>query len=106
MTIGPAPVCFECAFFRGTGEQGPTCDAFPFGIPNDVAGAEESGDGVGRGVLGSSWVACLAAHLAAFQQPTTPGSRSRGADIDAPGPIDDGMGSLNSQSVVMFSACL
>lgn len=36
MSIGPAPACFECVHFRGRDESGPTCGAFPDGIPREI----------------------------------------------------------------------
>jgi hypothetical protein len=36
VNIGPAPACFKCAHYRGTGELGPLCAAFPFGVPDDI----------------------------------------------------------------------
>lgn len=36
MTTRPAPACFECVHFRGRTEAGPTCEAFPGGIPDDI----------------------------------------------------------------------
>lgn len=36
MTIGPRPACFACVHFHGWGALGPTCDAFPKQVPDDI----------------------------------------------------------------------
>lgn len=41
MTIGPAPMCMECARYRDIpGRFGLTCDAYPDGIPDEILNSE------------------------------------------------------------------
>lgn len=43
MSIGPAPICFECALYHGDPEEPFTpfrCDAFPDGIPEEILTSE------------------------------------------------------------------
>lgn len=44
MTIGPVSQCFACKHYRSPfdeeGREGPTCDAFPDGIPDVIIGME------------------------------------------------------------------